>query len=437
MEEKSIWSSSIKMDEFVKLNKDINTNVLIVGGGISGLLCAYELKKRNIDYILVEKDKIASQISKNTTAFVTAQHETLYQDIVKKYGIERAKEYLNINLKAINEYEKLSKIYDFDFKKCPSILYTNLDKELIINEKQTLDKLGYNCEYVDSLPLDLPILSGLKFNNQATINPLKLIKCIAKDLNIYENTKITKINNNIAYTSSNNKIYFNKVVIATHFPFINKNGLYFIKMHQRRSYVVAFKHKAIEATYTCIDQDGYYFRSYNDYLIIGGNDRDNKTICNSYFSQKVKKDFKDVDIVYKWSNQDCITLDGIPYIGKYDKIHNNWYVITGFNMWGFSWAMAASFIIADMIEHNKQCALTNPNRTILHKKLFLNIKNTIKNLVSIKTPRCSHLGCKLNYNFLEQVFECPCHGSRYKSDGTIIDGPATKDKKIKHFDKHI
>ena len=137
------------------------------------------------------------------------------------------------------------------------------------------------------------------------------------------------------------------------------------------------------------------------------------------------------NIDYIWSGQDCMSLDGIPYIGRYSIFSRNQYIVTGFNLWGFTWAMASSFMIADMIEYKNEYSLTNPQRYYLNKKLVYNIGNSIKNLVNFKTPRCSHLGCALQYNKKEKVWECPCHGSRYNSQCEIIDGPAMKNINVK------
>ena len=103
----SIWIKTTESPHFPTLEKDIKTDVLIIGGGIAGILCAYELNQAGVDYVLVEADKICSGISKNTTAKITAQHGFIYQDIIKKYGQQKAKMYLEANLSALKEYRKI------------------------------------------------------------------------------------------------------------------------------------------------------------------------------------------------------------------------------------------------------------------------------------------------------------------------------------------
>jgi len=425
MDEKSIWIDTIDMPSFPKLNQDIEIDVLIIGGGITGILCAYELKKRNINVAIVEKFKIGQGITKNTTAFITAQHEKLYQDIIKEYGLAKAKTYLELNLKAVEMYKELAKIYDIDYEECSSVFYATQSKEKLNLEKEALNLLDYHYEEVTQIPLNIKIVGGITFPNQGILHPLKLIKELAKNLNIYEDSEIIKLRSNYAYTSTN-KIKFKHVIITTHFPFINRTGLYFMKMYQRRSYVVAIKHPRINGTYCNIDGDDLYFRSYKDYLIIGGCDRDSKEESQASFKDKIKKIIPNYDIEYTWSNQDCVTLDGIPYIGQYDSFHSNWYVATGFNLWGFTWAMISSFLLADMIEKNEEIPLVKPKRKINKNKAIDNLKNTAKNLITLKTPRCTHLGCALKWNEIDNVYECPCHGSRYDRNGKLLNGPARK-----------
>lgn len=421
----------MEIDEFPALDSNISVDVLIVGGGISGILLAYELNKRNIDYVLLEEDRIGDGISKNTTAFLTINHDYLYNQMIGDIGVSKAKEYLSLNQNAILEYKKLSSLYDFDFKECSNIIFSSYDSELLSKEKYALELLGVNVNEVDSIPFDIKFHKGLEIRSQAIIHPLKFIKCISKNLNIYEHTRIEEVFNRIAYTK-NHKITFNKIVIATNYPIINRFGFYFTKLTQRRSYVVSIKSdKTINDTYTSIDENGLYIRNYKNYIIVGGNDRDMKNQCFMDFTKTIGNIFPKYQIEYAWSNQDIVTLDHIPYIGRIDPFHKNYYVITGFNLYGFTWAMAASKIIADMMIDNKQCDLVDPSRMMRFKPFIINLSTYLKNFFSFKTPRCTHMGSALHYNRNDDVYECPCHGSRFLSNGKVISGPAKKRLKDK------
>ncbi len=429
MENKSIWEDTVSHNSFPKLENDISTDVLVVGGGITGILCAHELKIRGYNVLVVEQDKIARGITKNTTAFITVHHETLYQDVAKKYGLGYAYDYLNLNLMAISEFKKLSYKYDFDYKECSSCMYTSIHEEKILNEKRVLNILGYETELVNQLPLEeFSIKLGIKHKNQGELNPLKLINALSKELIIFEKTQIVKLEKNIAYTEKN-KITFKNVIIATHYPFINRYGLYFLKLRQKISYMVSINHKEIEGTYCNID-NGLYFRSYKDNLIVGGYDRDTKEPCKRLFLKNISSLFDFNLINYSWSNQDIMTLDGIPYIGKYSRLRKNWFVATGFNMWGFTWAMASSIIIADMIDGGDEIKLLSPKRSIWHKQLFINISTAIANMLRLNKHRCTHMKVALKYNKIDNTWECPAHGSRFDNYFNVINDPA-KQKHIR------
>ncbi|HZJ75510.1 MAG TPA: Rieske 2Fe-2S domain-containing protein, partial [Clostridia bacterium] len=130
---------------------------------------------------------------------------------------------------------------------------------------------------------------------------------------------------------------------------------------------------------------------------------------------------------YQWATQDCMTLDGIPYIGLYSKNTPDFYVATGFNKWGMTTSLAAAEILCDMVQgkENPYSLVFNPERTILHSQLALNALSNTKSYLTPTTKRCPHMGCALAFNAQEQSWDCSCHGSRFTKDGKLIDNPAT------------
>lgn len=426
---KSLWLDKEYIQMFNSLEQDITTEVLIIGGGISGILCGYELSKRNIDYVIVEKDIIGSGTSKDTTAFITAQHEHLYKDLIKMHGFDKAKEYLHLNLQAVKKYKDLSKKYDFDYEDCISTLYTLDNKEQLLKEDSVLKKLRFSNYIKKQYRYYDKEICCLSYLNQGILNPYKLIKELSKELNIFEKTEVQILKRNEAFLKNGKKIKFKYAIICTHYPLNNISNLMFMKLNQTRSYVVVVNKNKIKHTYCSIDKDGWYFRSYNDYFLIGGNDRNTKVECKEEFIKKVCKalKIKEEDIIYSWSGQDCMTVDKVPYIGRFSLFKRNHFVITGFNLWGFTWAMVASDIIANMIEKKKVPTFTKLNRFCIRKQLFINIITSIKNLINFKKVRCTHLGCALKYNKYEKTWECPCHGSRYNHSKKVIDSPAKID----------
>ena len=429
----SLWSATSHIPSFDTLQGDIKTDVLVIGGGLAGILCAYELKNRGIDCILVEADKICSGITKNTTAKITSQHGFIYDKITKKFGVENAQKYLRANENAVKKYMELCKNIDCDFENKDNIVYSTDNYRKVEKELIALQKIGYKAQIEYKIPLPIDIAGAIRFENQAQFNPLKFVSHIVKDLNIYENTKVIEIRNNIAFTNRG-RIKAEAFVVATHFPFMNKYGGYFVKMYQHRSYVIAIdRNKDIDGMYVDEAKTGMSFRNAGELLLIGGGDHRTGKQGGNYneLRQFVKTCYPQNREKYHWATQDCMTLDGVAYIGEYSKSIPNVYVATGFNKWGMTTSMVASEILSDLIsgKKNDYSDLYSPRRSMLTLQLPLNIGESVLGLISPTTKRCPHLGCALKWNSVEHTWDCPCHGSRFSESGELIDNPATDDLK--------
>jgi glycine/D-amino acid oxidase-like deaminating enzyme len=425
--DETIWSN-IKLKSFPTLTKDINCDVLVIGGGISGILIAHQLKKNNKEVVVVEMDRVGMKKTVKTTAFITALQDQNYHDLITNIRLEKTKLYLDSCLEAVSFYKKLSNELDFDFEEVSSYKYFNNEEEL---EKETkaLDQLGFSYEVADKVNLPISFYKAIEFKNQGQMNPMKLIKALSNGLNIFENTKIIKIKNNCAYTE-NNKINAKSIVVATGFPFMKLKGLYSLKMYQNKSFVITCENTLnFKGNIIGNNDSNLYFRDYKGSLIIGGNDIKTGKFNGGYKELEyfVEKNIKE-KIKYKWINQDCITLDGIPYIGRASYFASDLYVATGYNLWGMTSAMQASHLISDLIckKDNKYEKLFNPSRLYKMTPLFSNIGVSFINLIKINKNRCNHLGCGLIFDDENECFECPCHGSKFHKNGVVIDGPTIK-----------
>lgn len=428
---KSVWSDSIALPQFNSLSGDTKTDVLIIGGGICGILCAFALKKAEIDYILIEGSKIASGITKNTTAKITSQHALIYDKLIKSYGTDIAKAYLKANQNAILEYEKLCRDIDCDFEKKDAYTYSLSDREKIEKEVLALSNLGFDADFLENTNLPFKISGAVRFKNQAQFNPLKFISHIASGLNIYEDTFAQKIEP-MSVITNRGRITAKKIIVTTHFPFINTHGNYFLKLYQHRSYVSAFENAPnLNGMFVDEDKKGMSFRNYDNLLLIGGGGhRTGKQGPNwKAIDEFVKKYYPDAKLKYQWATQDCISLDSIPYIGMYSKNTPELYVATGFNKWGMTSAMIASQILCDMVQEkeNEFSKVFSPDRSILKPQLLINGVEAVTNLLTPTVKRCPHMGCALKWNKAEHTWDCPCHGSRFDNNGNLIDNPAKKD----------
>lgn len=427
---KYLWTEDIKKKEFPSLEKDIQTDVLIIGGGMAGILTAFKLKRAGIECVVVDADRIGHGITQGTTAVLSAQIDTLYSEFAKKDGDRIAKLYLDANLNAVKEFRELSKEFPCDFEEKPSMMYSLDDEQLMKDEVECLHSLGFNAEFTKNTPLDFPVAGAVKFPGMAQFHPLKFLYALAENLNIYGNTFVHSLEGTVAHTDKG-KISAKRVIIATHFPFKDSNGMYFMKLYQRRSYVIALKGaKDLGCTIEDYEQDGLFFRNYKDLLLIGGGGhRTGKSGGFERIRGFAQKYYPSAEEVFAWANQDCVSLDGRAYIGAYSPNLPNVYVATGFNLWGMTTSMIASNILCDMMlgKKNEYAEAVTPNRGMLSSQLFLNAGESVIDFVKPTPKRCTHLGCALSWNDVEGTWDCPCHGSRFGADGHLINGPALKD----------
>lgn len=429
----SVWKTDIQLSQYEPLRQDIKTDVLIIGGGITGILCADRLREAGVSHVLAEARSLCGGITGNTTAKITVQHGLIFSKLLREFGTERTQMYLRANRDALERYRTMSRTIDCDFEEQLSAVYTLDDPVKIENELQALQKISAPAEYASSLPLPFPIRGAVSFAGQAQFHPLKFLSAIAQELSVCENTRILELTPNGAVTK-HGTIKADKIIVATHFPFLNKHGSYFLKLYQSRSYVLALNHAPnIQGMYVDESDAGLSFRSYGDHLLVGGGGhrtgkkgggwKEPEQFAQRYYPQS--------SLSSRWAAQDCMTLDGIPYAGQYSKRTPNLYVATGFNKWGMTSAMVAASLLTDLVlgKQNPYTELFSPSRTILRPQLMVNAAESALHLLKPTIPRCPHMGCALTYNSQEHSWDCPCHGSRFTEDGRLLDNPATGDMK--------
>ncbi len=429
----SIWSATAKNEGFPSLSGDMKTDVVIVGGGMAGLMCLKELTDRGVDCVLLEAKSIGSGITKNTTAKITLQHGLIYDKLIKTYGLEKAYQYLSANRRGLEKIRKLAEEFPCHFEEKDAFIYTADNVRKIEKEITAYDKLGASAEFVSDIPLPVECAGAVKVSAQAQFHPLEFMFALAKGLKIYESTKVVEFLPR-KVRCSEGSVSAEKIIVATHFPAINKHGGYSLKLYQHRSYVLALENGPdVNGMYLEDGEDGLSFRNYENCLLVGGGDHRTGKKGGAF---RVLEDFCGINfpaspVRFRFATQDCISLDGIPYIGRYSDGADDIYVATGFNKWGMTASAAASDILADMVTgvRNNCAQVFRPDRSVLHPKLFSNIFHSVAGLLTPTAPRCPHLGCALKYNKEEHSWDCPCHGSRFTESGELIDNPATDDLK--------
>ena len=374
----SYWVESTKKTNYPEISENIDTDVLIIGGGITGIATAYMLSNSGLDICLVDADRMAMGVTANTTAKITSQHGLLYDYLLNSFGFETAKGYLDSNedaIKTISDIIKKENI-DCDFVSQDSYVYTcdksNVAK--IVDEVSALTSLGLNAEYVTESPLPFPIEAAIKFPGQAQFHPrkylLSLLPILEKSgVKILENSKVI----DIKHIEDKYQVYVNKykitakyLVMASHYPIKNFPGMYFIKMYQDSSYAVGveLENDVFDGMYISCDEPVTSFRNTiqengKKLLIVGGSSHKTGAtdvdIESSYknIENYIKSIYPKSKIKYRWMTEDCVSLDKIPYIGEFSKFLPNMYVATGYKKWGMTTSHVAAKIISDKILGNE------------------------------------------------------------------------------------
>lgn len=429
----SLWEQTWERPNFPAQDGDLSTDVLIIGGGMAGILCAYRLHCAGVPYVLAEAETICGGITKNTTAKLTSQHGLIYDKLISRFGIQRAKQYLAANQAALQTYRTLCRKIDCGFEEKAAYVYALDDRRKLQREVNALEKLGVPAEFTDELPLPFPVAGAVKFPNQAQFHPLKFVSGLAKGLRVYEHTRVRELIGTTAVTN-HGRIRAEKILVTTHFPFLNKHGSYFLKLYQHRSYVIALQGAPdVDGMYVDASRTGLSFRNCQNLLLLGGGGHRTGKKGGGWRELRdfARRHYPQAEEQYRWAAQDCMSLDGVPYIGPYSASTPDLYVAAGFNKWGMISSMVSAMLLSDLVQgkNSPYGEVFSPSRSILRPQLAVNGFEAVSSLLTPTARRCPHLGCALKWNPVEHTWDCPCHGSRFTEDGKRLDGPATGDLK--------
>ncbi|MCL2081614.1 MAG: FAD-dependent oxidoreductase [Oscillospiraceae bacterium] len=443
MNHKSVWQQEA-MPESTLMPGDSQAEAVVVGAGLCGLLCAYMLHQKGLrDIVVIDANEICSGVTATTTAKITSQHGLIYAKLLKELGQERAKQYLLANENAIRQYKEIIEREKIDcaFTPCNAWVYSTDETQLIEEEVRAVQKLGMPVLFAH--PTELPIKTdgAIQFSNQAHFHPLQFTRRIceiltAEGCRIYTYTKATGIEDGVMITDRG-KIRARHIISCSHYPFIDKASLLFAKIFQKRSYVLALQNAgALRDIYLDGSSGGFSFRPYGGLVLLGA--YDHKTGHESdvrHFDSLLGEAqglYPQAQAAFMWSAQDCMTHDGIPYIGR---LKNNIYIATGFNKWGMTSGMAAADILSDLIiqKENEFADVFS----LEHRELGLQAKsfckesadiagNLLAGLTHAVEPVCTHMGCAVKWSLDEETWDCTCHGSRFDPEGNVISGPALK-----------
>ncbi|MBM7650688.1 FAD-dependent oxidoreductase [Neobacillus cucumis] len=485
----------IELPTFQSLDQDINVDVAIVGGGITGITAAYLLTKEGLNVAILEAGGILNGTTGHTTAKLTAQHGLIYDEFIHHLGKEKARKYYESMMMAVQFVENTvkEKGIDCDFSKQEAYVYATTDEYAakLKNEWEAYKSLDIAGALKDSIPFNIPVKAALMMSNQAQFHPLKFLKALLEEAinagcSVYENTVADGIEDDYqepkVVTKSGQRVTAKHVIIASHFPFYDKPGLYFAKMYADRSYAIGVKtnQEYPGGMYISADSPSRSIRytpldNGENLLIVGGeNHKTGQGVDTLKHFEELQHFTEEVfginEYQYRWSAQDNVTLDKIPYIGPYTSQRKNVLVATGYKKWGMSTGILAAHLLTDLIVRGsnrfediyspsrfqadpdlKSVITTNADvaKHLLKGKLEMiervpdDLQNGEGSVVLYQGKRagaykddngtlyivdttCTHLGCECEWNHAEKSWDCPCHGSRYSYAGDVIEGPTHK-----------
>lgn len=492
----SMWRRTAPLPDFGKLSEDIEADVAVVGAGITGITTAYLLTQAGVKVVILEAGQILDGTTGYTTAKITTQHGLIYDKLINHFGEEGARFYFEANdeaLRWIAETVKERKI-ECQFRPEDAYLYADSEEQLkqLEAEWRAYKRLGLPAEWRDSLELPLQARGAIMMKNQAQFHPLHysrelLAYVTSHGGSVFESTTLQDAAEPEAdgrlrlTTEDGHHIVCRHAVAASHYPFFDGMGLYFTRLHAERSYVVAIEPEMAYpgGMYINCGSPKRSLRSAEldgkEVVLVGGEShKTGKNDCTIQSYETLEKFGRETlgirSIPFRWSAQDLVTLDGVPYIGRITSSHPNIYVATGFYKWGMSSSALSAMMIRDLIlkKENRYAELFTPSRfkadpSIKHfvsqnadvAKEFVTGKIELvhlkpedlvpgqggvvkhqgkragayrdeEGLLYLVDTTCTHMGCEVKWNEAERSWDCPCHGSRYDFKGGVIEGPATE-----------
>jgi glycine/D-amino acid oxidase-like deaminating enzyme/nitrite reductase/ring-hydroxylating ferredoxin subunit len=486
----SVWiHTGPPQPELPRLERDVDTDVAVIGGGIVGITTALLLKEAGRRVVLIEADRIARGVSGYTTAKVSSQHGLIYARLRSTFGADAARTYGQVNEAALAwiaervEHDGI----DCDLRRQPSYAYVSSEskRSQVEDEAQAAVEAGLPATLTEVTPLPYPVAAAVRFDDQAEFHVRKYLLALAAQIPgdgcaIYERSHAVEVDDDerCAVKTPGGRVNADQVVVASHFPFLDRS-LAFARIHPERSYAIAcrIRGRPPEGMHISGDSPTRSVRAVplgdEELLLVGGEGHKTGTGGDTEERyarlERFAREHWDVEsVAYRWSTQDNITVDHVPYVGRVTPRSQRVLMATGFAKWGMTGGTAAARVLAglllgqdsaaarlfdpwrmqpraipSLVKENAQVGLrfvgdrvTKPGTRpidslepgegdiVRHRgEKVAAYRDDDGELVAV-SARCTHLGCQVNWNAAERSWDCPCHGSRFAPDGKVIHGPA-------------
>jgi glycine/D-amino acid oxidase-like deaminating enzyme/nitrite reductase/ring-hydroxylating ferredoxin subunit len=488
--QESVWIATTDEPGYPELDGPVEVDVAVLGAGIAGLTTALLLKNAGLRVAVIEAGRICGATTGHTTAKVSAQHGLIYAALSSSFGPDSARAYADANLAAIDVVEALVRDHeiDCDWERRPAYAYTEHDSNVrqVEQEVDAARRCGLPASYTEQTDLPWPVKAAVRFDDQAQFHPRRYCLALARLIDgdgsqVFQRTRALDVHDGspCVVETDRHPLRAAFVVLATHLPFLDQ-GAFFAKCHPEREYVhaVALDGPAPRGMYLSVEQPTRSVRQHpggnGELLIVGGESHktgqdDDTERRYAALEEFTLQRFPARSIDFRWSTQDYLTVDRVPYIGKLRRTSERLYVATGFGKWGMTSGTIAGVVMSDQIlgRENPWIELFDPNRVApgaSAKEFVRQNVNVAKRFVGDRlarrdsvapdelqpgegqitatdgrqiavsrdehgtlhavSARCTHLGCIVSWNPAERTWDCPCHGSRFAPDGSVLDGPA-------------
>ena len=483
----SLWVATTAREPLPPLDRDLTTEVAVIGAGIVGMTTALLLAEAGVPVTVIEAGEVGRGVTGYTTAKVSSLHGLTYRDLVGKHGEERARLYGEANQAGLEKIAALIRelAIDCDFRRKPNVTYTvtESDRSKVEEEAETAARLGLPATFVESLDLPFPVFGAVRFDQQAEFHPRRYLlglldRLIALGVPVVENTRVTGVDDGSPArlaTDRGRTVTADRVIVATHFPVLDR-GVWFARIHPQRSYAMVTRVRGSlpRAMYLSTESPAHTIRLIpadgGELLLTGGESHKPGTRHSGEAYAQLEawtREHFDVESVeYRWATQDNMPVDGLPYVGRLWPFSDRLLMATGFKKWGLANGTAAAMMLADEIggrrsewlpafdtrrftprqsapkflkenatvgalffgdrlrRRSAEAIPPGEGRIVRHGLSQAAVYRDEAGAVHALSARCTHLGCIVKWNGVERTWDCPCHGSRFDTDGAVVQGPA-------------